>query len=411
MTARKRTAKRAAGRGSKATKSATKTAAKSAKNSASRKGKASKTLTKLEKAALAARKKAALAKAAAKSAAQTKPAAKTKSAAKISSTASKSARAPVKQKVEAAAKSAAGAPSAKIPPTPSHAKEPEILSGAKIKAEAKSSAHVKTLTPPPVPNAHAVAAAKPAVAVSPHRTPASPTVEATVAAPVVALQGVAKQARPLAAETVPAQRAEEAAAPAAQKPVKHAAPRHGFKANEFVVYPAHGVGQIVAIEEQEVAGFRLELFVITFVKDKMMLRVPVAKAPTVGMRKLSDPDLVKRALDTLLGRARIKRTMWSRRAQEYEAKINSGDLIAIAEVVRDLYRSEAQPEQSYSERQLYEAALDRMAREVAVVQKLGETEALKVIEGQLQKGQRRGKADASATPGEPAADGDVEEAA
>ncbi|MFY8157022.1 MAG: CarD family transcriptional regulator, partial [Rhabdaerophilum sp.] len=125
------------------------------------------------------------------------------------------------------------------------------------------------------------------------------------------------------------------------------------------VYPAHGVGQVTAIEEQEIAGFKLELFVVSFTKEKMTLRVPVAKAASVGMRKLSEaPDLSK-ALDVLTGRARIKRTMWSRRAQEYEAKINSGDLIAVAEVVRDLYRSEAQPEQSYSERQLFETALAR----------------------------------------------------
>src|SRR5581483_8801937 len=129
--------------------------------------------------------------------------------------------------------------------------------------------------------------------------------------------------------------------------------RQGFKTNEFIVYPAHGVGQIVAIEEQEVAGAKLELFVINFVKDKMTLRVPTSKIATVGMRKLSETPLIKRALETLKGRARVKRTMWSRRAQEYEAKINSGDIVAIAEVVRDLYRSEAQPEQSYSERQLY----------------------------------------------------------
>ena len=135
-----------------------------------------------------------------------------------------------------------------------------------------------------------------------------------------------------------------------------------------MVYPAHGVGQIVAIEEQEIAGVKLELFVINFIKDKMTLRVPTAKVADVGMRKLSEPALVKKALETLTGRARVKRTMWSRRAQEYEAKINSGDIIAIAEVVRDLYRSETQPEQSYSERQLYEAALDRMSREIAVVQ-------------------------------------------
>ena len=120
--------------------------------------------------------------------------------------------------------------------------------------------------------------------------------------------------------------------------------RQGFKANEFVVYPAHGVGQILAIEEQEIAGAKLELFVINFIKDKMTLRVPTAKVANVGMRKLSEPALVKRALETLKGRARVKRTMWSRRAQEYEAKINSGDIVAIAEVVRDLYRSESQPE-------------------------------------------------------------------
>jgi CarD family transcriptional regulator len=166
--------------------------------------------------------------------------------------------------------------------------------------------------------------------------------------------------------------------------------RQGFKTNEYIVYPAHGVGQIMAIEEQEVAGAKLELFVINFVKDKMTLRVPTAKVAAVGMRKLAEGSLVKRALETLKGRARIKRTMWSRRAQEYEAKINSGDINAIAEVVRDLYRSEAQHEQSYSERQLYEAALDRLSREIAVVQHVTETEAVKEIEAALAKGPRRG---------------------
>jgi len=166
--------------------------------------------------------------------------------------------------------------------------------------------------------------------------------------------------------------------------------RQGFKTNEFIVYPAHGVGQILAIEEQEVAGAKLELFVINFVKDKMTLRVPTAKIASVGMRKLAEPPLVRRALETLKGRARIKRTMWSRRAQEYEAKINSGDIVAIAEVVRDLYRSETQPEQSYSERQLYEAALDRLSREISAVQKITETEAIKEIEAALAKGPRRG---------------------
>jgi len=166
--------------------------------------------------------------------------------------------------------------------------------------------------------------------------------------------------------------------------------RQGFKIKEFVVYPAHGVGQITGIEEQEVAGHSLELFVIKFEKDKMTLRVPVAKVTSVGMRKLADTNAVEKALHTVTGRARIKRTMWSRRAQEYEAKINSGDLGAIAEVVRDLFRSETQPEQSYSERQLYEAALDRMVLEIASVRKISETEAMRLIELNLAKSPRRG---------------------
>jgi CarD family transcriptional regulator len=166
--------------------------------------------------------------------------------------------------------------------------------------------------------------------------------------------------------------------------------RAGFRIGESIVYPAHGVGRIVGIDTQEVAGNKLDLFVISFVKDKMTLRVPVTKATAVGMRKLADTVTVKKALDTVRGRARIKRTMWSRRAQEYEAKINSGDLISIAEVVRDLYRSETQPEQSYSERQLYEAALDRMSREISSVDKISETEAVRQIEQNLAKSPRRG---------------------
>ena len=172
-----------------------------------------------------------------------------------------------------------------------------------------------------------------------------------------------------------------------RKPTTH---RLGFKVHEFVVYPAHGVGQILSIEEQEIAGAKLELFVINFVKDKMTLRVPTSKIANVGMRKLSDPALVRKALETLKGRARIKRTMWSRRAQEYEAKINSGDIVAIAEVVRDLYRSESQPEQSYSERQLYEAASERLAREIAAVHRAPHDETIKLMESYLQKGPRRG---------------------
>lgn len=159
--------------------------------------------------------------------------------------------------------------------------------------------------------------------------------------------------------------------------------RLGFKTGEYVVYPAHGVGVIVAIEEQEVAGLTLELFVISFEQDKLTLRVPVAKVKSVGMRKLAEDDEVKKALETVTGRARVKRTMWSRRAQEYEAKINSGDLISIAEVVRDLHRNSDQPEQSYSERQIYESALARLAREVAAVEAIEETAAVKRLEDML----------------------------
>ncbi len=156
-----------------------------------------------------------------------------------------------------------------------------------------------------------------------------------------------------------------------------------FSPNEYVVYPAHGVGQIVNIEEQEIAGLTLELFVISFEKDKMTLRVPTAKATEVGMRSLSSPDVVKKALDTLKGKARVKRAMWSRRAQEYEQKINSGDLIAIAEVVRDLHRADDQREQSYSERQLYEAALERLTRELAAVNDMDEAGAQKRVDDVL----------------------------
>jgi CarD family transcriptional regulator len=241
---------------------------------------------------------------------------------------------------------------------------------------------VKGAEPAPAPN-------EPAGLTGTTAKPA--TVDAAIkpAAPVAATPAAADGASKTAKTSAPVKPSERDAAGGEQKTMKNSAIKHGFKLNEFVVYPAHGVGQIVTIEEQEVAGFKLELFVINFVKDKMTLRVPTSKVTGVGMRKLSDPDAARRSLEILTGRARIKRTMWSRRAQEYEAKINSGDINAIAEVVRDLYRSEAQPEQSYSERQLYEAALDRMMREIAAVQKLSETEALKVIDLQLKKNQKR----------------------
>jgi CarD family transcriptional regulator len=157
-----------------------------------------------------------------------------------------------------------------------------------------------------------------------------------------------------------------------------------YKEGEYVVYPTHGVGKVEAIEKQEIAGHKLELIVISFDKDRMTLRVPVAKAATSGLRKLSTRKRMEDAMTTLKGRARVKRTMWSRRAQEYEAKINSGDPVQIAEVVRDLHRNVGQPDQSFSERQIYEAARDRLASEVAAVDKTDLEQATKKLEDTMQ---------------------------
>ena len=165
--------------------------------------------------------------------------------------------------------------------------------------------------------------------------------------------------------------------------IRSMAKQQDFAANEFVVYPTHGVGRIKGIEEEEISGMRLKLFVIDFAQDKMILRVPVAKAKNTGMRPLSSPKKMKTALDTLKGRARVKRTMWSRRAQEYEAKINSGDPVSIAEVVRDLHRNAGQPDQSYSERQIYEAAKDRLVRELAAVENIDENAATERLDSLL----------------------------
>jgi CarD family transcriptional regulator len=191
----------------------------------------------------------------------------------------------------------------------------------------------------------------------------------------------------------------------ADKPVvaTPAAKKLLFKVNELIVYPAHGVGRVVMIEEQEIAGIKLELYIVDFEKEKLRLKVPTSKSEQKGMRKLADKPLIEHAMKVLKGRARIKRTMWSRRAQEYEAKINSGDLIAVAEVVRDLYRSERQPEQSYSERQLFEQALDRMAREIAAVKKIDDDMAVKEIETFLAKNAHRNTKADDGVPAEEAA--------
>ena len=251
-------------------------------------------------------------------------------------------------------------------PKKSEAKKPTAK-----KSEAKKSVAKKLAAKKPA--AKKPAAKKPA--------PKKPTPKKPAATKPAAKKPAAKKPAAKAApkKAAPKKPAAKKAAPVDRKSAK------GFRVNEFVVYPAHGVGQITEITEQEIADILLDLFVVNFAKEKMILRVPVEKATSAGMRKLADKTIMAGAMKTLRGRARIKRTMWSRRAQEYEAKINSGDLIAIAEVVRDLYRNETQPEQSYSERQLYEAALDRMAREVAAVNKTDEETAIASLEATLSK--------------------------
>jgi len=169
-----------------------------------------------------------------------------------------------------------------------------------------------------------------------------------------------------------------------------------FKTGDFIVYPAHGVGKVTGVEKETVIDFEIEVYVISFEQDKMTLRVPTIKAQSSGMRPLANENVLKDAFTTLTGRARIKRTMWSRRAQEYESKINSGDLLLLAEVVRDLHRTEEQPEQSYSERQLYECAIDRMVREVAAIQKTDRGPAMDQILETLGKARAKAAAKAAA---------------
>jgi len=275
-----------------------------------------------------------------------------------------------------------------------------VAKSASVKPTAKSAAASRTKAVSTTAR-RIRAVAEAAKAAQKGASTAKTTVKAVAAA---VAKPVAKQSTPVAAVAP-----QPPPAPVVKKP---AGQRHGFKPNEFIVYPAHGAGQIVALEEQEIAGISLELFVISFEKDKMTLKVPTGKHESVGMRKLAEQPVVDKAMSTLRGRARVKRTMWSRRAQEYEAKINSGDLISIAEVVRDLYRSESQPEQSYSERQLYEQALDRMAREIAAVDKLDERGAVQRITDVLSKsakGRRAAEEAAEAVAAE-AAGADVEAA-
>ncbi len=260
--------------------------------------------------------------------------------------------------------------SKKAAPAKVKAKPAKTVAKAKVKPAAKAAAK---------PVAAKSVAHKPAFKHTMPKPPVAKPAAAKAAAPAPSKPPVAA-AKPAVAAAKPAL----AAAPAAKKII--------FKIGELVVYPAHGVGRITNVEEQEIAGARLELYIVDFEKEKLRLKVPTNRAEQKGMRHLADRGLIEQAMKVIRGRARIKRTMWSRRAQEYDAKINSGDLISVAEVVRDLYRSDRQPEQSYSERQLFEQALARFARELAAVRKVDEDQCIRELEEYLARNAKRGAA-------------------
>jgi len=304
----------------------------------------------------------------AKPAARKNPAPKAKAVAKPSSSArGKPARASSKATSKTVSKRPAAKAAAKVVKT---VKKSSVKSSVKAASKVKS----KASSPKSVP----AVAKKPATAAKPI-TATKPTAQAATPAKAgPTLVSVSPQAKAAAPRPNGKPHLQLVASRPTGKP--EAPTELLFKPEDFVVYPTHGVGRVTGIETQEISGMKLTLFVVHFEKDKMTLRVPVAKANTVGMRRLSSPDKMRTALKTLKGRARVKRTMWSRRAQEYEAKINSGDPVSIAEVVRDLHRNAGQPEQSYSERQIYEAALDRLARELAAVERIDEEQATQRLE-------------------------------
>ena len=266
------------------------------------------------------------------------------------------------------------------------AKKPVAKAVVKRKIVAKAKPAAKKPVVAKKASAKAAPVAK-IIAKKPAFTKVTGTVKSAIAAQAPApVATVVTKPTPVAAAPVAAKPAVAvAAAPVVPKKLS-------FKIGELVVYPAHGVGKISAIEEQEIAGSKLELYIVDFEREKLRLKVPTNRAEQKGMRRLADRGLIEHAMKVIRGRARIKRTMWSRRAQEYDAKINSGDLIAVAEVVRDLYRSDRQPEQSYSERQLFEQALLRMARELAAVRKIDDDQSVKELSEFLAKNAKRAQA-------------------
>jgi len=249
------------------------------------------------------------------------------------------------------------------------AKKPAAKKPAAKKPAAKKPAAKKT----PAKAASSTAAAKKPAA-------KKPAAKKPVAKKPAAKKTAAKAPARKPAAKAPAKSTEKAAAKTPAKRTSARKEKLEFAEGDFVVYPTHGVGQVTGIENIEIADEKLKLFVISFERERMTLKVPTTKVTESGLRKLSNRKVIDNALKTLKGRVRVKRTMWSRRAQEYEAKINSGDPIQIAEVVRDLHRNEDQPDQSYSERQMYQAALDRFSRELAAVESTDPEEAVEKVE-------------------------------
>jgi len=274
----------------------------------------------------------------------------------------------VPKKVEAAARPAAekaNGKAAAIAKKPEPAKVPAAKAAGKAPAPAKKTeAHTNGTARPILPRSMTMAS-----------TPVRPPVVAVPGQPAIMVKP-APAAPPLTGAPRPSAAGESAKLATLIR-------ASGFATGDHVVYPTHGVGRIVETETQTIAGQDLHLFVITFEKDRMTLRLPIAKVRTSGLRRLATRKEMLAALTRLKGRSRARRTMWSRRAQEYEAKINSGDPNSIAEVVRDLYRNAGQPDQSYSERQIYQAALDRLAREFAVIEKIDEQTAAQRLEQML----------------------------
>ena len=275
----------------------------------------------------------------------------------------------------------------KAPAAKAKAKPAKAVTKVKLKLK------TKPVAKKPAPKAVAKPVAKPAPKAAAKPAPAKPALKPALAKALQA-HHAAKTKAQAAAAAAPAPMAATpkpvAAAPKPVAPVVPAVAKKIFKVGELVVYPAHGVGKITNVEEQEIAGTKLELYIVDFEKEKLRLKVPTNRAEQKGMRHLADRTLIEQAMKVIRGRARIKRTMWSRRAQEYDAKINSGDVIAVSEVIRDLYRSDRQPEQSYSERQLFEQALGRFARELAAVRKVDEDQCIRELEEFLARNAKRG---------------------